>query len=44
MEPKTRTIVQAALIVLIIAAIVITRRPGERPAAGPDAQATAMNR
>ncbi|HQW86220.1 MAG TPA: hypothetical protein PLH93_03490 [Flavobacteriales bacterium] len=44
MEPKTRTIVQAALIVMIIAAIVITRRPGERPVPDPEAQATAMNR
>lgn len=44
MEPKTRTIVQAALIVMIVAAIVITRRPGERPASTPDAQATAMTR
>lgn len=43
MEPKTRTIVQAALIVLIIAAIVVTRRPGGRPAAD-GLQATAMTR
>lgn len=43
MEPKIRTIIQAALIVMVVAAIVVARRPGGRPAAD-GLQATAMTR
>ncbi|HMQ76419.1 MAG TPA: hypothetical protein PKE21_11570 [Flavobacteriales bacterium] len=43
MEPKIRTIVQAALIIVIVAAIVVARRPDSRPATD-DLQATAMTR
>lgn len=41
MEPKNRTLIQALLIVAIIAGIVLTRMPGQHPTP-PEATVAAM--